>query len=47
LNDALTGRASISLGVEVYEQILRAEGLTLAGEDFDEGDNHYHFVSNP
>lgn len=47
LNDALTGRASISLGVEVYEQILRAEGLTLAGEDFDEGDNHYHFVSKP
>jgi 2-polyprenyl-3-methyl-5-hydroxy-6-metoxy-1,4-benzoquinol methylase len=46
-SDALTGRASISLGVEQYERILRAEGLILIGERSDEGDNHYYFVSKP
>jgi 2-polyprenyl-3-methyl-5-hydroxy-6-metoxy-1,4-benzoquinol methylase len=45
--DALTERKSISLGVEVYKQILHAEGLTLVGETWDEGDNHYYLVSKP
>jgi 2-polyprenyl-3-methyl-5-hydroxy-6-metoxy-1,4-benzoquinol methylase len=45
--DALTERMSISLGVAGYEQILRAEGLTLVGESLDEGDNHYYFASKP
>jgi SAM-dependent methyltransferase len=45
--DALTERMSISLGVEKYEQILRAEGLTLVGESSDEGDNHYYFALKP
>jgi 2-polyprenyl-3-methyl-5-hydroxy-6-metoxy-1,4-benzoquinol methylase len=45
--DALTERESISLGVEVYKQILHAEGLTLVGETWDEGDNHYYLVSKP
>jgi len=46
-SDALTGRESVSLGAEVYEQILSAEGFTLAGEKLDEGDNHYYFASKP
>ena len=43
-SDALTGRTSISLGGEVYQQILRAAGLILVGETFDQGDNHYYFA---
>jgi 2-polyprenyl-3-methyl-5-hydroxy-6-metoxy-1,4-benzoquinol methylase len=43
--DVLTKRMSISLGVEEYEKILRADGLTLVGETLDEGDNHYYFAS--
>lgn len=45
--DALTGRQSISLGLEVYERLLQAEGLMLTGELFDEGDNHYYCVEKP
>jgi len=45
--DALTARESISLGIHAYRQILRAEGLILAGQQFDEGGNHYYFVSKP
>jgi len=45
--DALTGRESISLGAESYQQILRAEGLVLVGEQSDEGNNHYYLVSKP
>ena len=43
--DALTGRTSISLGGEVYQEILRAAGLIVVGETLDEGDNHYYLVS--
>ena len=46
-SDAMTGRVTISLGMEAYEQIVRAAGLHLAGEASDEGDNHYYFVSKP
>jgi len=46
-NDAITGRQSISLGVEGYERILRGEGLILLGEQVDEGGNHYYLVSKP
>lgn len=42
--DALTGRQSISLGSEVYQRILTAEGLVCVGEQSDEGDNHYYLV---
>jgi 2-polyprenyl-3-methyl-5-hydroxy-6-metoxy-1,4-benzoquinol methylase len=45
--DALTGRESISLGSEMYRQILSAEGFTLDGERSDEGDNHYYFAIRP
>jgi len=46
-SDALTGRMSISLGRERYEEILQAEGLRLEGEDVDEGENYYYFVLKP
>jgi hypothetical protein len=42
--DAMTGRQSISLGFTAYEEILRAEGLTLMGTEMDEGDNHYYLA---
>lgn len=45
--DSLTGRESVSLGAESYEEILRAEGLVPIGEDLDEGQNHYYFASRP
>src|ERR1700719_1799279 len=45
--DALSGRESISLGLEAYQKILRAEGLDLVGEDADEGENHYYFALKP
>jgi 2-polyprenyl-3-methyl-5-hydroxy-6-metoxy-1,4-benzoquinol methylase len=45
--DALTGRPSISLGSAEYQRILHARGLTLDGEQSDEGDNHYYLASKP
>lgn len=44
-NDSLTGRESISLGAERYEQILRAEDMVLVGDTTDEGDNYYYLSS--
>jgi 2-polyprenyl-3-methyl-5-hydroxy-6-metoxy-1,4-benzoquinol methylase len=44
--DTLTKRESVSLGTTRYREILEAEGLRLDSEAFDEGDNHYFFVSN-
>jgi cyclopropane fatty-acyl-phospholipid synthase-like methyltransferase len=41
-SDALTGRKSVSLGLEAYHRILIAEGLNLVGERQDEGENHYY-----
>jgi SAM-dependent methyltransferase len=46
-SDSLTGRISISLGAERYQQILRTEGLVVVGETVDEGENYYYFVSKP
>lgn len=46
-SDSLTGRISISLGAERYQQILRAEGLVVVGETVDEGQNYYYFASKP
>ncbi len=46
-SDALTDRESISLGTEMYQQIVHAAGLVLVGEGVDEGDNHYYFISKP
>lgn len=43
--DAMTDRPSRSLGRDVYERLLREEGLLLLGEDEDEGENHYYFAT--
>ena len=40
--DAVTGRQSLSLGVESYTAILSDANLVLVGEHQDEGDNHYY-----
>lgn len=43
--DVLTGRQSLSLGMQRYEEVGRSVGLTLVGTCLDEGDNHYyHFL---
>jgi 2-polyprenyl-3-methyl-5-hydroxy-6-metoxy-1,4-benzoquinol methylase len=45
--DSLTGRESVSLGVERYVEILREVGLSLVGEKIDEGGNHYYCAAKP
>lgn len=45
--DSLTGRESLSLGVQTYTKILVEEGLIVDAGEYDEGDNHYFFVSRP
>lgn len=40
--DALTGRDSYALGVDVYRRLIESAGLTLVRELDDEGDNHYY-----
>ncbi len=39
--DILTGRQSKSLGKEAYVREMLKQGLSLAGEYHDEGENHY------
>lgn len=39
--DAVTGTPSVSLGRDVYRDLLSSAGLMLAAEDEDEGGNHY------
>ena len=43
--DSLTGRESTSLGADEYRRILADAGLSLVGEQLDEGDNHYYCAS--
>jgi 2-polyprenyl-3-methyl-5-hydroxy-6-metoxy-1,4-benzoquinol methylase len=43
--DCISERESVSLGIDEYRKILEAAGLKLAGEDLDEGENHYYLVS--
>lgn len=45
--DALTGRASRSLGADEYERLLESRGLTLVGQFDDEGGNHYYQAVKP
>jgi cyclopropane fatty-acyl-phospholipid synthase-like methyltransferase len=45
--DVLTGRQSLSLGVEEYKAVLSAVGLTPIAEYVDEGDNHYYSACKP
>ena len=40
--DVLTGRRSVSLGSEEYEDILRSEGMSPCPGSRDEGGNYYH-----
>ena len=40
--DSLTGRPSVSLGVDGYKGVIDDAGLTLVGEYVDEGGNHYY-----
>jgi SAM-dependent methyltransferase len=40
-NDAMTGLESVSLGAELYRKLLEAEGLSVAEEYEDIGENHY------
>ena len=40
--DSLTGRPSISLGVNSYKAVIDDAGLTLVDEYVDEGENHYY-----
>lgn len=41
-NDLSTGRRSVSLGYEAYAGLMAGAGLTLAGTEEDEGNNHYY-----
>ena len=40
-NDALTGRSSISLGEEVYRNLLKEAGMHVWSTEGDEGGNYY------
>lgn len=40
--DSLTGRPSVSLGIDGYKGAIDDAGLTLVGEYLDEGGNHYY-----
>ena len=40
--DSLTGRPSMSLGVDTYKAVIEDAGLTLVDEYVDEGGNHYY-----
>lgn len=41
-NDILTGRRSLSLGIDEYQRTLTSVGLTLTNQYVDEGENHYY-----
>ncbi len=43
-NDGMTGRASVSLGHDGYQEVLEANGFKLLGTRTDEGEN-YHFLA--
>jgi hypothetical protein len=44
--DLLTGRQSVSLGDSGYGEALQDAGLTIVGEEEDEGGNHYYDAVN-
>ena len=41
-NDLSTGRRSASLGHAAYAGLIGGAGMTLAGTEEDEGNNHYY-----
>jgi 2-polyprenyl-3-methyl-5-hydroxy-6-metoxy-1,4-benzoquinol methylase len=44
--DTLTGRPSISLGAQTYQQIIVSAGMELVSQTEDEGQNHYYECAN-
>jgi SAM-dependent methyltransferase len=46
-SDILTGRRSMSLGEQTYQQLLEASGLRLVGCRGDEGENNYFDAVKP
>jgi SAM-dependent methyltransferase len=40
--DVMTNLESVSLGAEIYRELLRDAGLTISAEYEDEGENHYY-----
>jgi 2-polyprenyl-3-methyl-5-hydroxy-6-metoxy-1,4-benzoquinol methylase len=45
--DVLTGQESVSLGMDVYQQLLQQAGLQLLAQYHDEGGNHYIAAQRP
>jgi cyclopropane fatty-acyl-phospholipid synthase-like methyltransferase len=43
--DAMTGRESLSLGAEAYQELLKAQGFTSVENRSDEGDNYYYVAT--
>jgi len=41
--DGMTDEESVSLGAEVYEAMLLAQGVAVTGHAVDEGENYYYF----
>jgi SAM-dependent methyltransferase len=41
-NDAMTDRASVSLGYEAYREAIEAAGMMIVETRLDEGENHYY-----
>jgi len=39
--DAMTNQLSLSLGPDMYKELLASSGLSLIDEFEDEGENHY------
>ena len=39
----MTDEESVSLGAEVYEAMLLAQGVAVTGHAVDEGENYYYF----
>jgi hypothetical protein len=46
-DDLTTGRPSRSLGASAYRAELARAGLTVVGEEDDEGENHYYEAVKP
>jgi SAM-dependent methyltransferase len=45
--DIMTGQPSRSLGAQVYEELLRNQGLDVTHGVTDQGENYYYFATRP
>jgi len=43
-NDAMTERASVSLGYDAYREAIEAAGMAIVETRLDEGENHYYIA---